>query len=835
MKILITNYHLDEYAGSELYTYDLARILRSRGHDVSVFSLLLGKVTKKIMASGIRVVDDLEQVENFKFDILHCQHNVCAVLARMFFPSTPMVFLSHGILPELEQPPSINLDIAKYIVVSEEVRDHFIQKYSINSDAVEVVRNFVDIERFKPQTPISLKLKNVLVISNHYHKEHEDIILEACRQLDLHLEIIGQKTKPVWDVENHINKSDLVISLGRGALQGMACNREVIVFDYNGSDGLIRKENYFEIRKNNFSGRRFCYSYSTDQLIEEMKKYNPDLANKNRDLILQSHNLIDASDKFIAIYSDCCGKRTSVDLKLPRRELIFLSRSISDQLKSKEFLKVQNYNLQQLVREILDSPSWKIASTIHRFKVMLIGQKIKRKKDINGEIEVSTGKAAIRQVYKPNEHEGKKRILIISHDYIDEKMAGPGIRCFEMAKNLASCQKFEVTLAIPNESSLKIKDVDIVKYDVGYPPSDMKYFDIFISQQFGIKQLLYALWKNKIMILDLYDPLPIEHLESVNLDNPSLKEIDYKRLINKINLSIKICNLILCASGKQKDYWLGFLSSLNRISFNLYKTNPDLRNLIVEVPFGIPNTQVKQDKQVLKGIWPGINKNDKIIVWAGGIWDWFDPLTIIRAIKEISKKRNDIKLFFLGINRPNPNIPKMKMADNAIELSKELGLFNKYVFFNEDWVPYGDRKNYLLESDIGISLHYKNLETDFSFRTRILDYLWVELPIIATKGDYFADLINNKKLGVVVDYRNANQVVEAVNTLLFDERFYKETKENISKIRNNFFWENTLKPLKSFINDISIVSKKSLFTKLNITYQLLKLFLYTRYIQFKIK
>ena len=62
------------------------------------------------------------------------------------------------------------------------------------------------------------------------------------------------------------------------------------------------------------------------------------------------------------------------------------------------------------------------------------------------------------------------------------------------------------------------------------------------------------------------------------------------------------------------------------------------------------------------------------------------------------------------------------------------------MFFNEGWVDYDDRQNYLLESDIGVSTHLDHIETAFSFRTRILDYLWASLPIVATAGDSFADI-----------------------------------------------------------------------------------------------
>ena len=50
------------------------------------------------------------------------------------------------------------------------------------------------------------------------------------------------------------------------------------------------------------------------------------------------------------------------------------------------------------------------------------------------------------------------------------------------------------------------------------------------------------------------------------------------------------------------------------------------------------------------------------------------------------------------------------MAARAVELAKELGLYERFVFFNFAWVPYAERANYLLESDLGISSHLDTLE-----------------------------------------------------------------------------------------------------------------------------
>jgi glycosyltransferase involved in cell wall biosynthesis len=238
MKILITNHHLDSRAGSELFTATLALELKKRNHHVYVFSPILGKISDEIKKGGIIVVDDLRILKEKKFDIIHAQHNDTAILARSIFPDVSMIFMSHGVLPELEQVPSIDLGIGKFVAVSEEVRENLINRGGIEEGKIEIVRNFVDMERFFSKKVINPSPKNLLVISNHYVEEVRNVIEGACSDLDIVVSHIGLPDNPVMNVESYINDADIVVTLGRGSLEAMACERNVIVFDMHGGGWL---------------------------------------------------------------------------------------------------------------------------------------------------------------------------------------------------------------------------------------------------------------------------------------------------------------------------------------------------------------------------------------------------------------------------------------------------------------------------------------------------------------------------------------------------------------------------------------------------------------------
>src|SRR5690606_1607098 len=141
---------------------------------------------------------------------------------------------------------------------------------------------------------------------------------------------------------------------------------------------------------------------------------------------------------------------------------------------------------------------------------------------------------------------------------------------------------------------------------------------------------------------------------------------------------------------------------------------------------------------------------DEVLLWGGGIYDWFDPLTLIRAVAELEKDHPRLRLVFMGLEHPNQRIPLMGAAKRAVQLAEELGVAGRSVIFNRDWVPYEERAGFLLDADIGVSTHLDHVETAFSFRTRILDYLWAGLPVVSTAGDGFAPIIEEHGLGAVV-------------------------------------------------------------------------------------
>jgi GT2 family glycosyltransferase/glycosyltransferase involved in cell wall biosynthesis len=389
-----------------------------------------------------------------------------------------------------------------------------------------------------------------------------------------------------------------------------------------------------------------------------------------------------------------------------------------------------------------------------------------------------------------------KRILVVTGDPLAAKMAGPAIRAVNMAAALSA--DHEVRLVSTQSCSITDVRFSCTHRDYEQLRDDVAWADIVVFQGF---LLLRAPWlgdTDRVLVVDLYDPMHVEQLEQTRGGTLIGRERNVGATVEVLNDQLRRGDFFLCASDIQRHFWLGQLAAVGRLNPQTYDRDPTLRSLIGVAPFGIPDEPPQPDGPAVRGVVPGIEDKDKLIVWGGGIYDWFDPLTLIEAVGRVADDRPDLRLYFMGTAHPSTDVPEMSMATRARQLADTLGLTDRVVFFNDGWVDYARRGAYLLEADLGVSTHSVHLETELSFRTRLLDYLWAGLPIVATEGDTFADMIIDKGLGRVVAEGDVAGLAAALEECLYDETFVAACRENVARVRDQFAWSQTLAPLVEF-------------------------------------
>jgi GT2 family glycosyltransferase len=393
----------------------------------------------------------------------------------------------------------------------------------------------------------------------------------------------------------------------------------------------------------------------------------------------------------------------------------------------------------------------------------------------------------------------RRRILVVTADTLAPSMAGPAIRAYHIAMALA--EEHDVRLVSTTACTLEGKAVQTALVNDSQLRQMVDWCDIIIFQGFVIEQSPWIAETDKIIVVDIYDPIHLEQLEQTRDDASARRDLILNATTNSLNRDLSRGDFFMCASEEQRHFWLGQLAGMKRLNPANYDRDPSLRSLLDVCPFGMATDDPVRTGPGIRGVVPGISTDDKVILWAGGVYNWFDPVTLVRAVAVLSNRREGVRLYFMGMKHPNPNVPEMRVAWETRQVADQLGLTGSHVFFNDTWVDYDQRQNYLLDANLGVSTHSLHVETTFSFRTRMLDYLWAGLPIVATEGDSFARLIESRGLGLTVPERDVDALADALERALFDEEFRSAAQKNVHEVREQFRWHNVLAPLVAFCRD----------------------------------
>ena len=293
MKILITNNTLDTIGGSETYTYALIKEL-SKQHEVTAYSKRLGMISKLLQNDMINVVDTLPSDPNY-FDLVLASHT--STIPDVLHYNCTKVQTCHGIFTSLEQPYK---GMDKYVAISEEVQTHLKSK---GFDST-IILNGIDCERFKPTKPINKELKTILTLS---HSEQLNSMLQSiCNDRGIELITRNKYKNATFNVEKDINEADLVVTLGRGCYEAMACGRNVLILDdrhYVGKgiigDGLVFDGKIKHAIRFNCSGRYMNSKYESKDIAFTIDELYYNWGEQCRAYALEHLNIINQAQKYL--------------------------------------------------------------------------------------------------------------------------------------------------------------------------------------------------------------------------------------------------------------------------------------------------------------------------------------------------------------------------------------------------------------------------------------------------------------------------------------------------------------------------------------------------------
>jgi UDP:flavonoid glycosyltransferase YjiC (YdhE family) len=97
-----------------------------------------------------------------------------------------------------------------------------------------------------------------------------------------------------------------------------------------------------------------------------------------------------------------------------------------------------------------------------------------------------------------------------------------------------------------------------------------------------------------------------------------------------------------------------------------------------------------------------------------------------------------------------------------------------------------------------VTTHWDHLETEFAFRTRVVDYLWCGLPVVSTAGDELADLLERSGAGSVVPAGDVEALRAALVRMATSASVRDAAGRSARQLADSLSWERVCRPLADF-------------------------------------
>jgi glycosyltransferase involved in cell wall biosynthesis len=394
--------------------------------------------------------------------------------------------------------------------------------------------------------------------------------------------------------------------------------------------------------------------------------------------------------------------------------------------------------------------------------------------------------------------ENTKTCLIISFGPTPtpkyQKIEGGGQRCWGLAQGLKA-QGYEVTVGIHRDFPLDVTEVNgihLVNWseDEQFASQINTFDNLIISYSMGgpMTYVVDHLSDHVTLILDCYVPIYIE-VSARDSHDKSVEYSNYSHDILHWNKALKRGDYFLCANEPQRHLYTGVLAALDIINPFSYKTER-----ILLVPFGIESSlDIANKHNPYLGL--GIKKDDFVLLWFGGLYPWFNIKPLLSSIKSLSGKHKNFKFVIVGGKNPYNNHPDfVKQYKTTHAFMEENKLIDTSVYF-VDWVDFSDRINWYQNASVVISINNVGNENIYSWRTRVMDYVWGGVPMLTNGGDPLSNSLIAVGAAIKLKDTEATTLESSIAKLMKDNSVISDARKELTKQREAYYWERVVVPI----------------------------------------
>jgi len=391
------------------------------------------------------------------------------------------------------------------------------------------------------------------------------------------------------------------------------------------------------------------------------------------------------------------------------------------------------------------------------------------------------------------------RVLVIGYDVIGGRMAGPGVRSWELAHALA--RHAPVTLAFTHRIERESPSVDIAYFATGEELGALvEEADVVVFQGFAVEGHRLLTAGRAIRVVDLYDPWIFEHLEDQRARSPASARTVLRRDVDVQRQLLSAGDFFICASERQRDYWLGMLTAVGRLDGPTYEHDETLRSLIDVVPYGCPEDEPPRASGTLRNDENGIADDDFVVLWTGGTWEWFDPIVVLDAFESLREAVPNSRLVFMGLELEGRGVPAQQRAQEVRDECARRSLLGDGVVL-ADWIPYDQRGAFMREADVAVIATRRLAESRLAFRSRTIDHFWTGLPTVTTSGDVLAEVVEREGAGIVVEPGDVASLAQALTRLASDADLRHAMSARALRLADDYRWTKVVEPMRRVIEE----------------------------------
>lgn len=407
--VLITNYEIATYSGSEINAATIAKRMKELGYKVYIaaldFDAPLYNDVKDSFDECINLKNDEFDFSSIEFDYIWAHHffTLDWLIFEKGVKAKKIIYSSLSGKEYLEAAPIYANELSIVLANSPETQAQLLEDGVEN---VQLFENYSFMEYFNRDIKVE-KLKNIAIVSNHVPDELNETVPMLIEK-GYNVDIYGIAGKQELITDKILEKYDAIITIGKTVQYSMSLKIPVYIYDRFGGQGYLKMSNMEKNRAHNFSGRgyekktkeelcediindfenallelenikqyaleNFCFEKKVDDLIRQIEeKENVDLIQIKEKYKKYKRNLI--ASKNLVIYVQRKMERIKERekdqvafeyLEVQNRKIKEKEEIIENYRKEIEELRINNNAKDKELKNIKNSKSWKILGKIRK-------------------------------------------------------------------------------------------------------------------------------------------------------------------------------------------------------------------------------------------------------------------------------------------------------------------------------------------------------------------------------------------------------------------------------------------------------------------------------------